>query len=350
MNKPYKGARQDSDRENSNNRARSNHKRNTYGSREDNANQDARTTFRRSPRSQERSNDKSNKPSYAPYGQGSKSPKGHNEDNYNEADYKETKHNEASDTKFTESLEQAVLPGIKPVLELLDSDPARIDTVLIRRGRRSSDTDTLMDKCRLNHVRFNLVDAPALDKLYTGAHQGVVARLYAAGYIEVDEMLSKAMDAPLPIIIALDQVQDPGNAGTLARSLYALGGAGLIVPRHNAAYLGASAQRAAAGALEKLPVARVTNLARSLDEAIDAGFTIYGAMLGESSVNAFTTKLHTPCILVLGNEDKGIRPNVAKRCHKLLHIPMLRDFDSLNVAQAGALLLGEFARDLLVEK
>lgn len=246
--------------------------------------------------------------------------------------------------------ELSILPGIKPVLELLDSDPARIDTVLIRRGRRSADTDTLMDKCRLNHVRFNLVDGPALEKLYTGAHQGVVARLYAAGYIEVDKMLAKAMDAPLPIIIALDQVQDPGNAGTLARSLYALGGAGLIVPRHNAAYLGASAQRAAAGALEKLPVARVTNLARALDEAIEAGFTIYGAMLGDESVNAFATKLHTPCVLVLGNEDKGIRPNVAKRCDRLLHIPMLRDFDSLNVAQAGALLLGEFARDILVKK
>lgn len=318
MNKTYRATKQGSDKEKSNKKTHSSDKRRVGGREEG--------TYAKTPK---------NKAFNALNNQESKV---------------STSYIENMETEDTETIEQSVLPGIKPVLELLDSDPARIDTVLIRRGRRSSDTDKLMDMCRLHHVRFNLVDAPALDKLYTGAHQGIVARLYAAGYIEVDEMLSKAMDAPLPIIIALDQVQDPGNAGTLARSLYALGGAGLIVPRHNAAYLGASAQRAAAGALEKLPVARVTNLARTLDQAIDAGFTIYGAMLGETSINAFKTKLHTPCILVLGNEDKGIRPNVAKRCHKLLHIPMLRDFDSLNVAQAGALLLGEFARDLLVSK
>lgn len=348
MNKPYKGINKNSDRHNSSPK------------REEKNTQGARSAY---GRSQGRHADKDNtSPRTNPCSQGSKPSVTREEASTGKRfnnkrlptpspsikydDFDDTQNSQAP----TEAPEQAVLPGIKPVLELLNTDPARIDTVLIRRGRRTTDTDTLMDICRTNHVRFNLVDGPALDKLYTGAHQGVVARLYAAGYIEVDEMLSQALDAPLPIIIALDQVQDPGNAGTLARSLYALGGAGLIVPRHNAAYLGASAQRAAAGALEKLPVARVTNLARALDDAIDAGFTVYGAMLGDNSVNAFATKIHTPCILVLGNEDKGIRPNVAKRCHKLLHIPMLRPFDSLNVAQAGALLLGEFARDLLVRK
>lgn len=242
---------------------------------------------------------------------------------------------------------QPLLPGLKPVLELLEADPARIDTVFLRKGRRSPDTDRLMDLCREMRVRFMLVEVHVLDKLYSGGHQGVVARLFEAGYVELDDLLQAAPDAPLPLIIALDQVQDPGNAGTLARSLYALGGAGLIVPRHNAAYLGAGAHRAAAGALEKLPVARVANLARALDEAAEAGFAIYGALPGATSRNAFTEPLRTPCVLVLGNEDKGIRPNVAKRCDTLLHIPMLRDFDSLNVAQAGALLMGCFAAPLL---
>lgn len=246
--------------------------------------------------------------------------------------------------------DQPVLPGLKPVLELLASDPARINTVFIRRGRRTPDTDRLMDLCREMRVRFSLLEGQVLDKLYAGGHQGVVARLFEAGYVELDDLLQDAPDAPLPLIIALDQVQDPGNAGTLARSLYALGGAGLIVPRHNAAYLGAGAHRAAAGALEKLPVARVANLAHALDEAAEAGYAIYGAMCGEGSVNAFTATLRTPCVLVLGNEDKGIRPNVAKRCDTLLHIPMLRDFDSFNVAQAGALLLGCFAAPLLRDR
>ena len=89
------------------------------------------------------------------------------------------------------------------------------------------------------------------------------------------------------------------------------------------------------------------NIARALDEARDAGFLIYGAAFGEGSLDAFTTRLHTPALLVLGNEEHGIRPQVAKRCHHLLHIPMLRTFDSLNVAQAGGILTSSFARQHL---
>ena len=89
------------------------------------------------------------------------------------------------------------------------------------------------------------------------------------------------------------------------------------------------------------------NIARALDEARDAGFLIYGAAFGEGSLDAFTTRLHTPALLVLGNVEHGIRPQVAKRCHHLLHIPMLRTFDSLNVAQAGGILTSCFARQHL---
>ena len=130
--------------------------------------------------------------------------------------------------------------------------------------------------------------------------------------------------------------------GTLCRTLYALGGAGLLLPRHNSAYLGPAARRAAAGALEHLPVAQVTNLAHALDSAEEAGLTIYGAggSPGPNSLNAFADNMRLPAVLVLGNEDKGLRPGVAKRCAHMLRIPLARPFDSLNVAQAGAVLLG----------
>lgn len=239
---------------------------------------------------------------------------------------------------------QAVLSGVKPVLELLEREPERIDAVLLRKGRRSQDTDRILDLCRAAKVRFTLTDAQSLDRLCPAGHQGVVARLFEAGFTDFSDLLAQAPDAPLPLVIVLDQVQDPGNAGTLARTLYALGGAGLVIPRHNGAFLGAGARRAAAGALERLPVAKVMNLSRALDEARDAGFVIYGAAFGEDSLDAFTARLHTPALLVLGNEEHGIRPQVAKRCHHLVHIPMLRDFDSLNVAQAGGILTSCFAR------
>ena len=150
---------------------------------------------------------------------------------------------------------------------------------------------------------------------------------------------------PWPIRVwwpAFDQVQDPGNVGTLCRTLYARGGAGIILPRHNSAYLGPAARRSAAGALEHLPVTRVTNLGHALDSAEEAGLTIYGAggQSAPNSVNAFTETMHLPAVLVLGNEEKGLRPGTVKRCAHMLRIPLARSFDSLNVAQAGGILLG----------
>ena len=139
---------------------------------------------------------------------------------------------------------QAVLSGVKPVLELLEREPERIDAVLLRKGRRSQDTDRILDLCRAAKVRFTLTDAQSLDRLCPTGHQGVVARLFKAGFTDFSDLLAQAPDAPLPLVIVLDQVQDPGNAGTLARTLYALGGAGLVIPRHNGAFLGAGAGRA----------------------------------------------------------------------------------------------------------
>lgn len=239
-----------------------------------------------------------------------------------------------------------VLPGLKPVLELLQAAPQRIDTLFVRKGLRHAESARLLDVCRAASVRFRLVDDAVLDRLCPRnagtahtQHQGVVARLASADFADYATMLATVADAPLPLILALDQVQDPGNVGTLARSLYALGGAGLLLPRHNSAYLGAGARRCAAGALERLPVACVTNLAHALDEAEEAGLAIVGAHYSPHSHNACIVPLPLPAVLVLGNEGKGLRPGVAKRCGFMVHIPFLRTFDSLNVAQAGAMLL-----------
>ncbi len=244
-----------------------------------------------------------------------------------------------------------LLHGVNPVLEILRSDPSRVDSVFIRKGRRDKRSEEILDLCRAAEVRFSLVDNSLLEKLAgrhaSGSSQGVLARLYPAGFMEFGALLDGVMDNPMPLILALDQVQDPGNAGTLARTLYALGGAGLVVPRHNGVYLGGAAVKASAGALARLPVAKAANLSQALDEAEERGFTVYGAAMqteGTESVFDFTPRL--PAVLALGGEEGGLRPGIAKRCAKLLHIPMLREFDSLNVAQAGAIILGEFARNL----
>jgi 23S rRNA (guanosine2251-2'-O)-methyltransferase len=242
-----------------------------------------------------------------------------------------------------------ILPGIKPVLELLERDPARIDMLFLRKGMRSPQSIRMLDLCRSASVRFALVEGRALDALCQGTqHQGVAARLLGKASMELRGLFEELHSAPLPLILALDQIQDTGNMGALARSLHALGGAGLIVPRHNSAYLGPGAMRASAGALNLLPICKVANLGRAIEEAREAGIRIYGAGLRPDSINALTAKVLTPAVLVMGSEKKGIRPGVARHCDELLHIPMQHDFDSLNVAQAGAMLLACFARTRLM--
>lgn len=280
-----------------------------------------------------------------------------------------------------------LLPGVRPVLDILRDAPERVDAVFLRKGRHSKDMGEVVDLCRAAGVRFSLLDPAAFARVWRGAHKAgnetVVARLFEAGFSSLEDMLASVMDAPLPLILALDQVQDPGNAGTLARTVYALGGAGILVPRHNGVFLGAAAAKAAAGALDRLPVAKVANLGQALDAAEKEGLMIYGASAlppqddaharqrreaaGEDRaepagkkerkkrepgletpvpLNALTAVLRLPAVLVLGGEESGLRPGIERRCRALLGIPMLRDFDSLNVAQAGGILLSCFVRGL----
>lgn len=233
-------------------------------------------------------------------------------------------------------------PGRKPVLELLQYNPDRIDTLFV--AEEVSGLGEFIVLCREKNVRFRKVPKKDLDRLFQGTHQGVMARLRGRSLFDLDSLIERAQQDPFPLIIALDQVQDPGNVGTLARSLYALGGSGLIFPQDRTAFLGHTAAKAAAGALDHLPLCQVVNLARALDQCAEAGFTIYGTGMGEASTQLFSAELYLPGVLVLGNEDKGVRPNVLKRCTTILNIPMLRGFDSLNVAQAGAMIMGEILR------
>lgn len=249
----------------------------------------------------------------------------------------------------------SILPGIKPVLEILRSDPRRVDMVFCRKGRRDREMLEIQSLCREAGIRFSLVEKEGLDRLCrdeeTGrvpAHQGVAARVGAVAFHDAADLFAAVNDAPLPCILALDQVRDPGNVGTLCRTLHALGGAGLLVPLHNGAHLGAAAMRASAGALDSLPVARVTNLARSLDAAEEAGLFIYGASCDGDAANAFEEEFRLPAVIVLGGEEKGLRPGVAKRCARMLRIPLARGFDSLNVAQAGGILTALAARSRMI--
>ena len=258
---------------------------------------------------------------------------------------------------MNQTSETPLLPGMKPVLELLRTDPQRIDLVFCKKGLRTRDAQDVQQLCRQSGVRFSLVDQAALDRLCREAaqqngndaaplnHQGVVARLTATDFRDLADVLQAAAEAPLPLVVALDQVQDPGNVGTLCRTLYALGGAGVILPRHNSAYLGPAAHRAAAGALERLPVARVTNLAQAIRAIKEQNVFVYCADLGGAPLEK--TDLSGPVALVLGSEGKGVSPLARKLCDGAVSLSMAgrgTGVDSFNVSVAAGIILYEIAR------
>lgn len=233
------------------------------------------------------------------------------------------------------------IAGRKPVAEALGAGQP-IDLLLVRKGETQALREIVNRAGELG-IACRHVSKNELDRFCPGNNQGIAARLTRSRIVGLEELVRNVLSAPMPLLLALDQVQDPGNAGALARTLLALGGCGIILPKNNSAHLGSGAYKASAGAISRLPLSRVTNMARTLDELKKQGFWIYGAGAKQGE-DAFEFDPLFPAVLVLGNEEKGIRPNVFKRCDINLRIPMPGGFESLNVAQAGAIIMAQFMR------
>lgn len=239
---------------------------------------------------------------------------------------------------------QVALPGLKPALDMLRASPTEIVKIYLRPERRDAAARQIDELCAANHISLREASLKELEKLCGNdrqiAHQGIVTVIQPANLFPLPEFLQMGAAAPLPLILALDQVKDPRNLGALARTAYALGGAGIMLPVHNSAGLSPAAFKASAGALARLSLCQTVNLARALDAADEAGHAIYGAGgHAPQYLNPFAMQWPKPLIIVLGSEESGLRPGVAKRCQAMLKIPFARSFDSLNVAQAGGMLM-----------
>jgi 23S rRNA (guanosine2251-2'-O)-methyltransferase len=169
-------------------------------------------------------------------------------------------------------------------------------------------------------------------------HQGIVAEVDPYPYADPRALLGRE-----PLLLALDQVQDPRNLGAVCRSAEQAGAAGVVIPERRAAEVTAVACKASAGAVEHLAIAHVRNLADWLAEAKEAGFWIWGADAGAEQA-PWDVDLKGPTVLVLGGEGKGIRPRVAAACDGLLALPRKGRVDSLNVSAAATALLFEAVR------
>ncbi len=166
-------------------------------------------------------------------------------------------------------------------------------------------------------------------------HQGICADAGDFPYASADGFLTE----PDPLIVVLDQVQDPRNLGAVCRTAEAVGATGVVIPERRAAEVTPAAVKASAGATEWVPVARVRNVADFLADAKKAGCWCYGAALGEGAVDYLEPDYSGGCVLVLGAEGSGIRPRVADSCDQLVTLPMRGSLESLNISAAAAALL-----------
>ncbi len=234
-----------------------------------------------------------------------------------------------------------IIAGPNAVTEALTSPGAdsSISVVYLAQGLAGATFKRIDKLCSKMNVRSDVVPRESMDTLSGGLnHQGVMAITGSYTYLDLDGLLKSISDIVDPVIVVLDQIQDPGNLGAIVRSTHALGGAGLILTRDRSAAVTPAAVRASAGACELTGIARVTNLARCLEQLRDHGFRVLGAA-GKTGTDIDHIDWSGPIAIVLGNEGRGLRRLTQENCDELFSIPLHSGFDSLNVSSAAAISL-----------
>ena len=234
-----------------------------------------------------------------------------------------------------------LLAGRNPIREALRAGRP-VEKLLVATGDLSGAARDIVKLAREAGVIVQMVDRSRLDQIYP-AHQGLLAYVAAVPYSTVEEMLEDAAEkGEEPFLILLDGITDPHNLGAIIRTAECVGAHGVIIPERRAAGLTPAAAKAAAGALNHMKIARVTNLNRTIDELKEKGVWIVGtAMDGQ---NAFTADLTGPMALVIGSEGDGISKLTLERCDIRVTLPMKGRIESLNASVAAGVMMYEIAR------
>jgi 23S rRNA (guanosine2251-2'-O)-methyltransferase len=239
----------------------------------------------------------------------------------------------------------AVIYGVSPIIEALRAGKRDVKEILIARGTKAARLEELRGLARRNNVRVKDEPRERLDVLSEGAnHQGVLAFVSAADFADEDDILQNLPENPL--LILLDQVEDPHNLGAVIRTAECAGANAVIVTEHNAVGLTDTVVKTAAGATEHIPVARVTNLSSYIQTLKKKNIWVIGVEAdGERNYTGWDFKV--PTAIVLGSEGKGIRRLVREHCDMIVSIPLCGKITSLNVSVAAGIVLYEAVRQRL---
>lgn len=238
------------------------------------------------------------------------------------------------------------IEGRNAVIEAFRSGKT-VDKLYILDGCQDGPVMTIKREAKKNDTMVKYVTKERLNQMsQTGKHQGVIAVIAAYDYAEVEDILQKAREkGEAPFIFLLDNIEDPHNLGAIIRTANLAGAHGVIIPKNRAVGLTATVARTSAGALNYTPVAKVTNLSKTIEELKKEGMWFVCADMGGTSM--YQLDLKGPMGLVIGNEGDGVSRLVREKCDFIASIPMKGDIDSLNASVAAGVLAYEIVRQRL---
>lgn len=233
--------------------------------------------------------------------------------------------------------------GKSPVLEALKSE-RDINKILIAEGSQRGQMGQITNLAKELNVLVQFVPKKKLDDMVEGNHQGVVAQVAAYQYAELDDLFALAEKRnEAPFFLLLDEIEDPHNLGSIMRTADATGAHGIIIPKRRAVGLTATVAKTSTGAIEHIPVVRVTNMARTIEELKERGVWIAGTDAGgKQDYRQFDGTM--PLGLVIGSEGKGMGRLIREKCDFLIQLPMTGHVTSLNASVAAAILMYEVYR------
>ena len=232
-----------------------------------------------------------------------------------------------------------VIYGINSIRDLLRQNKGRWEKIIIASGRSGASVIEIIENARIKKIPVEFCERKYLEKLAgTPENQGIIALCKDFVYSDLDVLIkNRNKSFNFDLILVLDSIMDPQNLGSIIRVAHCLGANGIVIPEDRAAQVTAAVNKASAGSVEQIPVARVVNLSQTLDYLKDEGFWVFGA---EAHGGRSMAEMDFNCsvVLVLGGVEKGIRPLVKKKCDFLITIPLIGNFDSLNVSVAAGII------------
>ncbi|MGG1519882.1 23S rRNA (guanosine(2251)-2'-O)-methyltransferase RlmB [Paenibacillus oryzisoli] len=241
-------------------------------------------------------------------------------------------------------MEEDIIGGKHSVMEALRAGRS-INKIWIAENAQKQFAGPIVAEAKNLGILVQFTDKRKLDQMAEGLqHQGVVAQVAAYEYVEVEDILAKAKSLGQdPFILILDEIEDPHNLGSILRTADCTGVHGVIIPKRRSVGLTATVSKTSAGAVEYVPVARVTNIAQTIEQLKEQGVWVAGTDV-TAAQDVYKANFNMPIALVIGNEGKGVGRLIKERCDFLVKLPMAGHVNSLNASVAAGVLMYEVVR------